>query len=94
MSPSRLRAETNAVRGAPQGQRNRILSRSAFALGQLVGAGMLDEPTARAELAAAWQSWGDPASAGKDLGPGGVIDTSLTAGKANPRRITGRKDIA
>ncbi|WP_020673852.1 bifunctional DNA primase/polymerase [Amycolatopsis nigrescens] len=79
--------ECEAVRHAPLGERNHILCRASYALGQLVGAGVLDEHTARTELESAWHTWADPASAAKDLGPGGVIDTSLTAGRNNPRRI-------
>ena len=84
-----LAGETDRIRNATE-NRNKALSCAAYALGQLVGAGVLDEHTARTELETAWRSWGTPESAAKDLGPGGVIDTSLTAGKANRRRITGK----
>ncbi|MFE3178668.1 bifunctional DNA primase/polymerase [Amycolatopsis sp. NPDC059090] len=83
-----LRAETGRVRSQPPGGRNRVLSTASYALGQLVGAGLLDEQTARAELRAAVESWGDAASLPKDYG---VIDTSLRAGEGNPRRVRGRK---
>jgi hypothetical protein len=83
-----LREEPDRVRSAPSGQRNKVLSTAAYALGQLVGANVLDENTARAELRAAVDSWGDTASIPKDYG---VIETSLRAGADNPRRITPRR---
>ncbi|MEV4602575.1 bifunctional DNA primase/polymerase [Amycolatopsis sp. NPDC049253] len=83
-------AETAAIRAAAPGTRNDTLSRSAYALGQLVGAHALPEPDALAALEDAWATWGDDASAAKDLGPRGVIATALAAGKANPRRNLGR----
>jgi hypothetical protein len=49
-------------------------------------------PPRRTALERAWATWNPPGSASKDLGPGGVIDTSLTAGAANPRRIAGRQE--
>jgi hypothetical protein len=38
-----LDAEIRGVRSAPQGSRNMTLNRSAFCLGQIVGAGLLDQ---------------------------------------------------
>lgn len=87
-------AETANVRAAEPGTRNDVLSRAAYALGQIVGAGALAEHDARAALEDAWRSWGDETAAAKDLGPHGVIATSLAAGKTNPRRTLGRKDAA
>lgn len=81
-----LRAETDRVRMEPRGQRNKVLCTAAYALGQLVGARVLDEHLARCELRAAVAAWNTPESLGKDHG---VIDTSLAAGARNPRRITG-----
>ncbi|MFF4595277.1 bifunctional DNA primase/polymerase [Amycolatopsis sp. NPDC001319] len=82
-----LQAETDRVRSEAPGRRNKVLSTAAFALGQLVGAGLLDEHHARTELQTAVAAWGDTASLGKDHG---VIDTSLRAGAANPRRVKPR----
>ena len=48
-----LEAETSRVAYAAVGSRNDTLNRAAFALGRLVGAGMLDEHTVARELAAA-----------------------------------------
>ncbi len=42
--------EARSVRGAAQGVRNRILNRSAFSLGQIVGAGLLDASEAERVL--------------------------------------------
>src|SRR5207237_6065436 len=48
-----LRGEAERVRSAPPGQHNATLCRAAYALGQLVGAGLLTQELARAELTAA-----------------------------------------
>lgn len=82
--------ETGNVRGAPPGRHNATLCRAAYALGQLVGARVLDHTTARAELTAAAGCLigGDcdctPAEVAR------VIDSGLAAGARNPRRQTGR----
>jgi Bifunctional DNA primase/polymerase, N-terminal len=85
-----LHGECHKVRTAPPGQHNATLCRAAYALGQLVGAGLLDETTARAELTTAAQTL---ISADCDCTPREitrVITTSLTAGTRNPRRTTPR----
>ena len=85
-----LRGETYRVRTAPPGQHNAVLCRAAYALGQLVGAGLLDDATARAELTTAA---GVLISADCDCTPtevARVITASLAAGAANPRRTTPR----
>jgi Bifunctional DNA primase/polymerase, N-terminal len=85
-----LRGECQRVRTAPSGQHNAVLCRAAYALGQLVGAGLLDQDTARTELAAAASPL---ISADCDCTPrevARVITAGLTAGAANPRRITPR----
>jgi hypothetical protein len=48
-----LESETSRVAYAAVGSRNDTLNRAAFALGRLVGAGLLDERTVAQELAAA-----------------------------------------
>lgn len=83
-----LRDECHRVAVTPYKQgRNKALSTAAYALGQLVPPGALSEHTARGELRAAVESWGDTASLAKDYG---VIETSLRAGMRNPRRIRGK----
>jgi bifunctional DNA primase/polymerase-like protein len=85
-----LRGECQRVRTAPPGQHNAVLCRAAYALGQLVGAGLLHEATARADLTTAADSL---ISADCDCTPrevARVITAGLTAGAANPRRTTVR----
>ncbi len=74
--------EAREVASAPAGQRNHRLNRAAFKLGQLVGAGLLDEATASAALVAA----------GLVAGPGerkirSTVQRGLRAGMRQPRRI-------
>ena len=45
-----LDAEIRAVRSSPQGSRNMALNRSAFCLGQIIGAGLLDKHTVESLL--------------------------------------------
>jgi hypothetical protein len=78
-----LRAELGNVLAARpgSGQRNDTLNRAAFALGQLVGAGLLPDGLATAALA--------EASAAIGLPPGeahATIRSGLTAGARTPRR--------
>jgi hypothetical protein len=76
------------VRTAPPGQHNAVLCRAAYALGQLIGAGLLDEATARAELTTAASAL---ISADCDCTPREitrVITAGLAAGARNPRRTT------
>lgn len=86
-----VRAECDRVAATDYGRgRNKALSTAAYALGQLVGARVLDLGLARAELLAAIGHWANPPAADKDPD---VIETSLAAGIDNPRRIKG-KDAA
>jgi hypothetical protein len=83
-----LRGEAQRVRSALPGQHNAVLCRAAYALGQLVGAGLLTEEIARAELTAAATVL---ISADCDCTPreiARVITAGLTAGARNPRRTT------
>ncbi|WP_328646725.1 bifunctional DNA primase/polymerase [Amycolatopsis sp. NBC_00348] len=82
-----VRGEVDRVVSARSGTRNRVLSTAAYALGQLVGAGLLDETYARTELRAAVATWNTPDSWVKD---DGVIDTAMRAGADNPRRAKPR----
>lgn len=86
-----VRRECERVAATEYGRgRNKALSTAAYALGQLVGAKVLDLGHARAELLTAIGRWTNPPAASKDPD---VIETSLAAGMDNPRRITG-KDAA
>jgi Bifunctional DNA primase/polymerase, N-terminal len=81
-----LRGECHRVRTAPPGQHNAILCRAAYALGQLIGAGLLNETTARTELTTAADHF---IHADCDCTPREitrVITAGLTAGARNPRR--------
>jgi hypothetical protein len=85
-----LRGEAYQVRTALPGQHNAALCRAADALGQLVGAGLLDQHTARAELTTAASPL---VGADCDCTPGEVarvITAGLAAGARNPRRTTPR----
>jgi len=80
----KVRAELNrqcaAVRQAPSGERNHILNRSSFALGQLVGYGALPEDEVIEALRAAAHD------AGLDDGEiEKTIRSGLDAGRAEPR---------
>lgn len=86
-----LRGEAQRVRSAPPGQHNAVLCRAAYALGQLIGAGLLTERIARAELTAAATAL---VSADCDCTPREitrVIAAGLTAGGRNPRRTSPRR---
>ena len=85
-----VRGEAQRVRTAPPGQHNAVLCRAAYALGQLIGAGLLDPDTARTELTAAA---GVLTGADCDCTPrevARVIAAGLAAGARNPRRTTTR----
>lgn len=74
--------EIGAIRTAPEGTRNDTLNRSAFALGQFVGAGALDEGTVERALR----------EAAEDAGLGDVeirktIASGLEDGMKDPREI-------
>jgi hypothetical protein len=75
-----LDAETGRVAHAPVGTRNDTLNRAAFALGRLVGAGLLDEASVIRELSAAARY----AGLGR-VETGRTIRSGLTAGR---RRVT------
>lgn len=78
------------MRTAASGQHNAVLCRAAYALGQLVGAGLLDPDTAHAQLSTAAESL---IGADCDCTPAEVarvITAGLTAGARNPRRTTPR----
>lgn len=77
-----LKSELEAVQSAPRGQRNEQLNRSAFALGQMVGAGWIGEGEVTTMLASA------ASALAKDDGPASVAKTirsGLKSGRAQPR---------
>ncbi len=65
--------------------RNNVLNTAAYKLGQLVGAGLLDEARVMAALSRAAQVVGLPE---REIGP--TIRSGLSAGKAHPRVVTPR----
>lgn len=79
--------EYNKVATAPSGTRNAAVNDAAFALGQLVGAGALDETIARRTLEAAADACGVlREERGKTLG---TIARGLAAGIEEPRDLSG-----
>lgn len=77
-----LQQEAGAVAQAPVGQRNHQLNRAAFKIGQLVGAGVVQEPIAVEALVAA----------GLAAGPGerkirSTVRRAIRAGMSQPRRL-------
>ena len=79
-----LANEAARVRGAVEGQRNYLLFVASVALGQLVGAGQLDEHTARGRLRdACSQHLLDPTFTTTDMER--TITSGLTRGAAEPR---------
>lgn len=81
-----LAEEVERVASAPEGTRNDTLNRAAFALGQLVAVGALDENEV-------WDALFDAAlDAGLSKGETArTIDSGLTAGMANPRSAGTRR---
>jgi hypothetical protein len=78
-----LEGECREVEQAPPGRRNHRLNRAAFKLGQLVGAGLLEENSAAIALVAA----------GLKAGPGerkirATVLRGLSAGKRHPRPVS------
>jgi hypothetical protein len=78
-----LTGELEKVLAATPGQRNDTLNRAAFALGQLVGAHLLDQNIARDELLSAAGRIGLPRTEADR-----TISSGLTAGTRHPRHRT------
>lgn len=76
-----LTGELDKVLAATPGHRNDTLNRAAFALGQLVGAQLLDQHIARDELVSAAGRIGLPRTEADR-----TITSGLTAGTHHPRR--------
>jgi len=81
--------EIQAVLDAPAGSRNWQLNRSAFNLGTLVGAGLLDRAEATRALTLAGEAAGlHPREVSGSDGRSGTVGSGLAAGIARPRRAS------
>jgi site-specific DNA-adenine methylase len=84
-----LKAEVEKVATAKEGHRNQQLNDSAFALGTLIGAGALDEETAREALhEAATRPRPDGSDGLDDSASAETITSGLEAGKLEPRDLS------
>jgi hypothetical protein len=83
-------SECTILRNAPEGQGNVQINKSAFALGQLVGAGGLSESEVRDALEQVVNSWAKP-----DPSAAASIRSGLEAGKLEPRDLSevGKKPL-
>jgi P4 family phage/plasmid primase-like protien len=79
---SALEKELDKLRAAANGDRNNQLNKSAHALGQLAGAGVLDRAAIESELAATAAAIGLPASEAAR-----TIQSGLNAGEREPRQL-------
>jgi P4 family phage/plasmid primase-like protien len=77
-----LQKELDKLRAAPKGDRNNQLNRSAHALGQLVGAGVLERAHVESELTATAHGIG---LNGEEMAR--TIQSGLTAGEREPRQL-------
>jgi len=75
--------ELDALSGTGEGGRNDQLNRSAFSLGTLIGAGLLDEQQAIVELEAAARAAGLEETEIRD-----TIRSGIDGGKAHPRDVS------
>lgn len=80
---SALDRETALVAGTPPGNRNPQLNRSAFAMGQLIGGGVIDRAEVETALAAAARSAGLG-----DFEITATLASGIEAGIANPRDLS------
>jgi Bifunctional DNA primase/polymerase, N-terminal len=83
-----LETECAAVAASQPGERNDVLNKAAFNLGQLVGGGALDEDTVRDELYSAAVLCGLIDDDGEDA-TRKTIDSGTSAGRAQPRYRAG-----
>jgi hypothetical protein len=83
-----LRNETERMLAARVGTRNDTLNRAAYALGRLVGAGLLDRDLAASELFHAARRSGLPARECAS-----TLSSGLSAGIARPRYPNGRRPV-
>ncbi len=80
-----LAGELMGLARTPEGSRNHSLNRAAFRLGQLVGAGLLDDDLVRRRLTIAAQQIGLGAREAMR-----TIDSGMTAGMNDPRPVQRR----
>ncbi|TLX44481.1 ATPase [Xanthobacter autotrophicus] len=85
-----IAGECWAVAQSGRGERNNRLNTAAFSLGQLVGAGMVDEDTARGSLMSAAASCGLIADDG-ERATCATIDSGIAAGRLKPREVPDRQ---
>lgn len=83
-----LAEEAERVRSAVEGTRNHTLNEAAFALGQLIPAGQLDEAEVRDTLLAAAATAGLGSTEAAR-----TIVSGLKAGKAQPRDLSGIREL-
>lgn len=81
-----LKSELDRLLAAPRGTRNDQLNASAYSLGQLVGAGVLDTVTAEVALLRAAESLGLVAEDGQRQAVA-TINSGLTSGMRKPRHL-------
>lgn len=81
-----LKGELDRLLSAPRGTRNDQLNASAYSLGQLVGAGVLDTVTAEVALLRAAESLGLVAEDGQRQTVA-TINSGLTSGMRKPRHL-------
>lgn len=77
-----VKLECDAVRKAPEGERNNTLNSAAFSLGQLVGSGALSQFQVECELFSAAQECGLG-----DIESRATIHSGMTAGISQPRSV-------
>lgn len=87
---SAIAGECWALAQSGRGERNNQLNAAAFSLGQLVGAGLVDEDTVRGELISAATSCGLIADDG-ERPVRATIESGLAAGRQKPRDISNRQ---
>ena len=83
-----LEGELGALRAAPEGNRNETLNKSAFSLGQLAGAGLLDRSDVEVALESAAEAIGLP-----QREAAATIRSGLDSGVQHPRQVHTRQDV-
>ena len=83
-----LTAETCRVSSAAEGQRNETLNRAAYALGQLVGGGVVERSTVEAALEAAAASCGLPETEARRTIASGISSGLQCPRRPEPRAVT------
>ncbi|MFG1359953.1 AAA family ATPase [Xanthobacter pseudotagetidis] len=88
---SAIAGECWALAQSGRGERNNRLNAAAFSLGQLVGAGLVDEDTVRGSLLQAAASCGLVADDG-ERPVLATIESGLAAGRLKPREVPDRQE--